>query len=105
MAKKKAAAGVNKSEAIRVALKEHRGKKPKEIAAILNEQGVRVTAQYVSVIKGTLKGKKKTVKVRKLQKDAGLSSFSAAVAFIRAAGSLDAAKSALASIEEIKKLS
>ena len=39
MAKKKAAGDVNKSEAIRAALAAHPRKKPKEIAALLREQG------------------------------------------------------------------
>jgi hypothetical protein len=105
MAKKKSASGVNKSQAIRDALQANPGKAPKAIAAILAEQGLVVTPQYVSVVKSTTgKRKNKTVKVRKLPKGGAQSPIAAAIAFVRAVGGLAAAKQVLAHIEEIQSL-
>jgi hypothetical protein len=47
---KKAAAGPNKSEAIRDYKSSHASAGPKDIAAALNEQGVKVTAGFVSTV-------------------------------------------------------
>ena len=104
MAKK---AGVNKSQAIRDALRDNPGKPPRTIAEILKGKGVTVTAQYVSMVKSTSKGKrkKKTVKIRKLKRGGSLAPLAAAIEFIRATGGIEAAKSALAAVEAIKKLS
>jgi len=103
MAKK---AGVNKSQAIRDALGEHPRKPPREIVEILKGKGIAVSAQYVSMVKSSMKGKRKakTVKVRKLGRAGSLGSLAAAVEFIRTAGGLAAAKSALEAVEAIKKL-
>lgn len=46
---------VNKTKAIREALGKTRELGPKEIAEQLNKQGVKVTAQYVSMIKSKLR--------------------------------------------------
>jgi hypothetical protein len=103
MAKK---AGVNKSQAIRDALAENPRKPPREIAEILASKGVKVSAQYVSIVKSNAKGKKKrkTARVPKPGKRSSLGSLGAAVDFIRAAGGLQQAKSALAAVEAIKRL-
>jgi hypothetical protein len=103
MAKK---AGVNKSQAIRDALRDNPGKPPRVIADLLKAKGVNVTAQYVSMVKSTSKGKRKkgSVKVRKMGRKGSLGALAAAVDFIRAAGGLEAAKSALAAVEAIKRL-
>ena len=69
MAKKKAAADVNKSAAIREALSANPRKMPMEIAALLAEQGVRVTPAYVSTVKFSLHGaKKKSKRVRVIRR-------------------------------------
>src|SRR5262245_48234173 len=54
---KKAAAGPNKSEAIRNYKKDHAGAGPKEIAAALNGEGVKVNAQFVSTVLSNAKRK------------------------------------------------
>ena len=49
--------------------RENPGKPPRAIAEILKGKGVNVNAQYVSIVKSNMKGKRgrKTVKVRKMQ--------------------------------------
>lgn len=54
---KKAAAGPNKSEAIRNYKSSHGSAGPKEISAALNDQGVKVTAGFVSTVLSNAKRK------------------------------------------------
>jgi len=109
MAKK---AAVNKSALIREALASHRGTAPSEIATLLNEKhGLKLTGQYVSTIKSNaLKkkgrrggsrgaGRKSMVRAG----GTGMAGVPAALEFIKAAGGLEAAKSALGTLEEIGK--
>jgi len=105
-----AKAGVNKSQMIRDALKAHRGKTPSEIAEILRGQGVIVTGTYVSNIKfnsrkgrrlHTVRAAARRTRGPKRTGTAGYSRISAALEFIKAAGGLKAAKSALGMVEEI----
>lgn len=60
MAKK--SAGPNKSQAIRDYYAAHPGAKPKEIAAELKKAGIDVTPAFISTIRSTTMGKKKTQK-------------------------------------------
>ncbi len=64
---KKSASG-NKSQAIRDALAAHPDKGPKEIAALLVEQGFKVNAQYVSIIKSNMNKKEAGGGVRVMKK-------------------------------------
>lgn len=48
---------VNKSQMIRDALAANPGKSPAEISALLKEQGLKVSSQFVSVIKSKAKRK------------------------------------------------
>jgi hypothetical protein len=50
---------VNQSEQVRQALKAHPGKMPKELAELLQAQGLDVSAAFVSQVKIRLGGKKK----------------------------------------------
>ena len=105
---------VNKSQVIRDALKAHRRKTPSEIAAILKEQGLQVTGQYVSTIKSNWKksrrrNARKTLtmrgtarKTRGGRRASSHGGISAALEFVKMAGGLAAAKSALATLEEIR---
>ncbi|QDT57254.1 hypothetical protein Pan44_53220 [Caulifigura coniformis] len=109
---KKSSSG-NKSAAIREALQSNPDKGPKEIAEIVQTQGFRVNAQYVSIIKSNLKksagesGRKVRVK-RAGGKIPGhgvgnkLGPIDAAVQFVRACGGLDQAKAVLAQVEAIR---
>jgi hypothetical protein len=112
---KRGESGVNKSEEIRKALKANPGKGPKDIAEMLKAAGVAVNAQYVSVIKGTMK-KRKGRRGRKPGRKPGRiavrtaatrsgNALTSAIQFVKDAGGIRAAKEALAAIEEIKSLS
>lgn len=105
---------VNKSQMIRDALKAHRRKTPSQIAVLLKEQGLSVTGQYVSTIKSnwkksrrrnarttlTMRGTARRTRGRvRAVSNSGISS---ALEFVKAAGGLAAAKSALATLEEIR---
>ena len=106
MAKK---AAVNKSALIREALAANRGKAPSEIATLLNEKhGLKLTGQYVSTIKSNARKRKGRRVVRAAARRTtvraaanGMAGVSAALEFIKATGGLDAAKSALGTLEEI----
>lgn len=59
MAKKSSqSSGVNKTQAIKDALAANPDKLPKELSALLKEQGVDASAAYVSTVKSALKKKK-----------------------------------------------
>ncbi len=99
---------VNKSQLIREALAAYRGKAPAEIATILNEKhGLKLSGQYVSTIKSNAAKKKGRRGKRNVKRPAsvgyGLMAVPAALEFIKAAGSLEAAKSTLGALEAIGK--
>jgi hypothetical protein len=109
MAKK---AAVNKSAIIREALAAHRGTAPSEIATLLNEKhGLKLTGQYVSTIKsnalkkkGRRGGRRGTGRKSMTRVGGkGMGGIPAALEFIKATGGLEAAKSALGTLEEIGK--
>jgi hypothetical protein len=113
---KRGDSGVNKSEEIRKALQANPGKGPKEIAEMLKAGGVAVNAQYVSVIKGTMKRRKGRrgrkpgrkpgrIAVRTTMTRGSGNALTSAIQFVKDAGGIKAAKEALAAIEEIKSLS
>jgi hypothetical protein len=107
---------MNKSQAIRDALRANRGKTPLEIAELLKAKGVEVNAQYVSTIKSNMRKTSKAVrKVRRgIQRagrrshvngasdfGSGLKVIKAAVELLKIAGGMEQAKAALATVEEI----
>lgn len=109
---------INKSQAIRDALRANRDKTPIEIAELLTKKGVDVNAQYVSTIKSNMRKTSKAVrKVRrgiqragrrsnlngKTQFGNGLQVINAAVELLKVSGGIEQAKSALATVEEIGK--
>lgn len=101
---------VNKSQAIRDALRDHPDKSPKEIADMLAAEGMKVNAQYVSTIKSNAKIKS----VRKIEKarpslftpvsrlTVNENPITSAAQFIRSCGGYTQACEALASIGELK---
>jgi len=99
----------NKSQAIRDALKAHKGKSPAEIAEILKGKGIEVSGPYVSTIKSNMGKGKKGKKGRRKKHGTGvgtgiaadMAAVPAALEFIKAAGGLEAAKAALGTVEEI----
>ncbi|QDT54797.1 hypothetical protein Pan44_28350 [Caulifigura coniformis] len=112
MAKKSATS--NKSAAIREALAANPDKGPKEIAEIVQVQGFKVNAQYVSIIKSNLRksagGPGRKVRVKRAGQRLvaahylgdGFAPMDAAVQFIQACGGLDQAKQVLAQVEAIR---
>ena len=108
---KKSATG-NKSAAIREALAANPDKGPKEIAEILQAQGFKVNAQYVSIIKSNDKkasgAKGRKVRVKKAGRKAfstsvhGFAPMQSALEFIQACGGLDQAKQVLATVEQLR---
>jgi hypothetical protein len=107
---------VNKSQAIRDLWAADPNLGPKEISEKLKEQGITASAQYVSTIKSLDKtrasGGKRAARGRPAKGPgrarrsgaASVDAFSAAIAFVKAAGGMDAARSALATLDEIRQL-
>lgn len=101
---------INKSALIRDLLRQHKGKQPLEIAAIIkSEHGLEIPPQYISSIKSNMRAKRVGRKILGMQKKrkgapsaggefAGI--LPAAVQFIKTAGGLDNARAALDQIAE-----
>lgn len=109
---------INKSQAIRDALRANRDKTPIQIAELLKAKGIEVNAQYVSTIKSSMRKTSKAVrKVRRGIRQAGRKSrlsgisefgnglkvINAAVELLKTAGGIEQAKAALSTVEEIGK--
>lgn len=101
MAKKRS---VNKSQAIREALQAHPNKSPKEIAELLQGQGVKVTAQYVSMIKSASKKSKRTVRRRLPSAKPAQHPVQATVEFVRSVGGFAEARQLLDALEQARSL-
>src|SRR6266852_1718529 len=109
---------INKSQAIRDALRANRDKTPSEIAELLKAKGIDVNGQYVSTVKSNMRktrravrkmrrgirraGRKSTVVGGNLT-DNGLQVMNAAVDLLKVAGGMDQARAALSTVEEIGK--
>ena len=109
---------INKSQAIRDALRSNRDKSPMEIAETLKAKGIEVNAQYVSTIKSSMRKTSKAVRNvrrgiqragRKSRLDGvsdfgnGLKVINAAVELVKIAGGIEQAQAALATVENIGK--
>lgn len=102
----------NKSQAIRDALEANPGMSPKEVAEMLVAKGFKVNAQYVSTIKSNAKVKASRTVVRRKpaggasgsSRGAGLEPMAAAMAFVRATGSVQSAREFLDALEEFRSL-
>jgi hypothetical protein len=109
---------INKSQAIREALKANPDKSPSEIAELLKAKGIEVNGPYVSTIKTNMRKTRRAV--RKMRRgirragrlsrigggnatDNGLAVMNAAIEYMRIAGGLEQAKAALTTIEQIGK--
>lgn len=95
---------VNKSAAIREALKANPGKGPKEVSELLAKQGVKVSPMYVSTIKAT-KGKKKGKRGRKpgSHSPSGIvADLQNTVVYVKGVGGLDKAKELIALLESVR---
>lgn len=105
---------INKSQAIRDALRANPEKSPSEIAEVLKAKGIDVNGPYVSTIKTNMRKMRRVVrKVRRAgrrsrivggtQTNNGLQVMNAAVDFVKMAGGLEQARAALTTMEEIGK--
>jgi arginine repressor len=108
---------INKSQAIREALKANKDKTPTEIAALLSAKGVEVNAQYVSTIKSNMRSTK--LAVRKMRKglrragrksklggsptDNGFTVVNAAIELVKVAGGIEEARSVIDTVEKLGK--
>ena len=104
---------MNKSQLIRDALAANPRKSPSEISVILKAEGLVVKPQYVSTIKANWKKARRrspglTMRGTARRTGAGVGSNGAAfgaireaLAFVKAAGGIESAKSILATIEEV----
>jgi len=97
---------VNKSAAIKEALKANPGKSPKEIAEVVTKGGTKVTAMYVSNIKATMgKGKKKGKRGPKANTQSTNGMFAdvqSTIVFVKGVGGLDNAKQLIALLESAR---
>lgn len=96
----------NKREAIKAYLSAHKGAKAAEVIEALKGQGIDVSANYISIVKGELKGGKSKSKKAAVKKQArgnehGNGILVAAAAFVKAAGGITAARNAITIVEEI----
>jgi hypothetical protein len=110
---------INKSQAIREALKANPDKSPSEIAELLKAKGIDVNGPYVSTVKTNMRKTRRAVRkmrrgIRRAgrksglvdgsQIDKGLVVMNAAIEFMRIAGGLEQAKTAISTVEEIGKV-
>jgi hypothetical protein len=106
-AKKPKSAKPNKSQAIRDHLSQNPTAAPKDIAAALTEQGIKVSPMYVSTIKGKMgkRRRRRKAAVTMAEKSGiDLNQVKAAFMLLKQCGSLANAKEALASAAEIQKI-
>ena len=98
---------VNKSQAIRDYLKAHRKARAPEVVDALAKEGITVTIGLVNNVKANSKKRRRAVKkvvATVAPTGIGVKEIKEALAFIKAVGSVDAAKQALAAAVEIKKI-
>lgn len=101
---------VNKSQAIRDFFATNKKATTAEVIEALAKQGITVTTGLVTTVKSKLIGRKKRRKKVKEVVAAvaptgiGVKEIKMALSFIKAIGSVQAAKQALAAAEEIKKI-
>ncbi len=99
---------VNKTQAVRDYLGQHRNARRKEVVEALKAQGITVTASYVGTIKAKSKTRRKARRkaVRQVVATTGINmaQIKAAFHFIKECGDVAAAKAALSAADELKKL-
>ena len=97
----------NKTQAVREYLKAHKRAKTSEVVKALGEQGVTVSASYISSIKAKRKTRRTAVEkvvAAVAPTGIGVPEIKAAMTFLKAVGTMSAAKQALAAAEEIRKI-
>ncbi len=96
--------GMNKSQAIRDYLKANKQAKAQEVVDALAQQGIETTVNYVMNLKSKRKTRRRAVKQVVAEGVVGIPEIKAAFAFLKAVGSVAAAKQSLAAAVEIKKI-
>ena len=96
--------GVNKSQSIRDYYKLHPKAKNSEVVQALAKQGIETTSNYVSNLKTKHNIRRRAVRKVVAKGGVGIPEVKAALTFIKATGSVAAAKKALAVAEDIKKI-
>ena len=95
---------VNKTQAVRDYFKAHKKAKNAEVVEALAKQGITITANYVGNIKATHNKRRRAVRKVVAKGGVGIPEVKAALAFIKAMGSVAAAKQALAVAQEIREI-
>ncbi len=95
---------VNKTQAVRDYLKAHKTAKNAEVVDALAKQGISITVGYVRTIKAKHNTRRRAVRKVVATGGVGIPEVKAALAFLKAMGSVAAAKQALAVAEDIKKI-
>ena len=101
MAKKSA---VNKSHAVREYLKANRKAKNQEVVDALAKKGITVSANYVANIKATHNKRQRARRKVVAKGGVGIPEVKAALALLKATGSVAAATKALAVAQEIREI-
>jgi hypothetical protein len=96
--------GVNKTQAVRDFLKANKKATNSEVVAALGKQGITVTSNYVSTIKTKHQKRRQVVTKAVATGSIGVPEIKSALAFIKAIGSVAAAKQALAVAQEIREI-
>jgi 6-phosphogluconate dehydrogenase len=97
-------AEVNKSQAIRDYFKAHKKAKAQEVVDALAKKGITTTTNYVSNLKAKHNKRRRAVRKVVAKGGVGIPEVKAALTFLKATGSVAAAKQALAVAEDIKKI-
>ncbi len=96
--------GVNKTQAVRDFLKANKKATNSEVVEALGKQGISVTSNYVSNIKAKHHKRRQVVKTAVATGSIGIPEIKSALAFIKAIGSVAAAKKALEVAQEIRAI-
>jgi hypothetical protein len=102
---------VNKSKAVRDFMAANPKALPKEVSETLAKQGVTVSPNYVSTVKGGMKARKgkrkrrqQAAEVAAVQTGVSVANIKAAFGLLKHCGSIALAKEALAAAAEIQKI-
>jgi hypothetical protein len=102
---------VNKSKAVRDFMAANPAAAPKEVSETLTKQGIKVSPNYVSTVKGksaARKGKRqrrhKAAEVASVKTGIGVPEIKAAFMLLKQCGGMKGVKEALAAAQEIQKV-
>ncbi|MGO9109734.1 MAG: hypothetical protein ACLP9L_10910 [Thermoguttaceae bacterium] len=96
--------GVSKTQAVKDFYKANPKASNQEAVDALAKEGITISTNYISNIKSNRKKRRNVVKAAVAKGEIGISEIKAALTFIKSAGSVAAAKQAIAAAEEIRKI-